>query len=780
MDLKLTIDKILGTPIQHNHDDLSTLIGSPIIIKGEWNAATNTPDIGSIVTNTGYTYIVSVSGNTNLGGVTDWQVKDWAVKTDTSWTKIDNSQTVTSVNGDVGDVVISKTDIGLGNVTNDAQVKLDQTTPQTITNGKLNVQGFQFNTNPTVGTFAEGKLYYDKDWKTLSTDIDTDVSLQIGQEDLRRVYNNTASQISNGQPVYTNGVYSGGTPNVVTIDLAKADVSTTSFALGVATQDIPSYSYGFITVRGTVNKVKTDYAGWAAGDVLYLSDSTAGSLTNVIPSSPSLKVRIGRVITVGDATTGAINVRINAIYALGDLADVHAQSPLVNQVIGWNGSSWVNANPVATSASSGVNFYNATPIITATSANNDIPILSLSKTPVTTAEQTITSPTFTNNTVISSAWLYNTAIDRTVIDAGTWKFTQYISVSSVIGSRSSTFTRQVYSVLPQDGNTITVTSTGTGTSRTFTASGGTPFATTKIDASATNTTASFIQTPNGIYQITARTSDTVITATVPTGYTNETTVTFNVWKKLFGGTSIPVTNVGVNYGIYDILSTQGPFNITTLHKIGAITFCTGSDPVGSTNMTSIYNGTSRNSLIASPLSTLHNDLAGIQGGSANDMYHLTSAQATIATQAASNTVAGYVTTGSQTFAGVKTFASFPETPSSSPSTNYQVANKYYVDSKLSGGSGVTLADITTDHTADASDWGKMFIYTSSTAANRTFNVTTAASKNGSAPIIVKNESGYVITIDPNSTETIDDSLTLLLGPNESIVMYSDNTNLRSL
>jgi hypothetical protein len=56
---------------------------------------------------------------------------------------------------------------------------------------------------------------------------------------------------------------------------------------------------------------------------------------------------------------------------------------------------------------------------------------------------------------------------------------------------------------------------------------------------------------------------------------------------------------------------------------------------------------------ATPVS--HNDLAGLQGGEAAQYYHLTQAQHTIATQAASDTVAGYIDTGAQTIAGVKTF-----------------------------------------------------------------------------------------------------------------------------
>jgi hypothetical protein len=38
--------------------------------------------------------------------------------------------------------------------------------------------------------------------------------------------------------------------------------------------------------------------------------------------------------------------------------------------------------------------------------------------------------------------------------------------------------------------------------------------------------------------------------------------------------------------------------------------------------------------------------------------------------------------GNETVAGVKTFSSFPVTPSSAPTTNYQVANKKYVDDKV--------------------------------------------------------------------------------------------------
>lgn len=42
-------------------------------------------------------------------------------------------------------------------------------------------------------------------------------------------------------------------------------------------------------------------------------------------------------------------------------------------------------------------------------------------------------------------------------------------------------------------------------------------------------------------------------------------------------------------------------------------------------------------------------------------------------------------TGNETVAGIKTFSSFPVTPSSAPTLNYQVANKKYVDDNAGGG-----------------------------------------------------------------------------------------------
>lgn len=90
--------------------DLRIKLPAVLAPQGNWNASTNTPDI-SATTETGYYWIVSVTGATNIGGITDWVVNDWVVKTAAGWAKIDNTDKVTSVAGKNGVVTLDSADI---------------------------------------------------------------------------------------------------------------------------------------------------------------------------------------------------------------------------------------------------------------------------------------------------------------------------------------------------------------------------------------------------------------------------------------------------------------------------------------------------------------------------------------------------------------------------------------------------------------------------------------------------------------------------------------------
>jgi len=79
--------------------------------QGTWDANANSPTLASSVGTQGYYYVVSVAGSTNLNGITDWKIGDWAIYNGTAWQKIDNTDAVTSVNGYTGTVVLTNTDI---------------------------------------------------------------------------------------------------------------------------------------------------------------------------------------------------------------------------------------------------------------------------------------------------------------------------------------------------------------------------------------------------------------------------------------------------------------------------------------------------------------------------------------------------------------------------------------------------------------------------------------------------------------------------------------------
>ena len=94
-------------------NQINGLIGSSIY-QGTWNALTNTPALASGVGTRGYYYIVNVAGSTNLDGITDWNVGDWAIFDGTAWQQVDNTDSVTSVNGQTGAVSLTSDNIPEG------------------------------------------------------------------------------------------------------------------------------------------------------------------------------------------------------------------------------------------------------------------------------------------------------------------------------------------------------------------------------------------------------------------------------------------------------------------------------------------------------------------------------------------------------------------------------------------------------------------------------------------------------------------------------------------
>ena len=94
-DLTLKAD-LVGGKVPTNQ--LPASVASGMNYQGTWDASAGTPP--STAPDAGHYYIVSVSGNTDVSGITDWVVSDWAVYNGVSWDKIDNSEATVVVSGD--------------------------------------------------------------------------------------------------------------------------------------------------------------------------------------------------------------------------------------------------------------------------------------------------------------------------------------------------------------------------------------------------------------------------------------------------------------------------------------------------------------------------------------------------------------------------------------------------------------------------------------------------------------------------------------------------------
>lgn len=620
-----------------NHDNLTGFVANEHIDWTSDQGATNINAGNYTDTNTTYT-----AGHGLILDSTEFRVNGELTADDVTLTDI---QTATSsdfhnIGGTDDDVPDSDADLPDG--TSDDPI--DFTNLQSVnltTTGITKVDSLSLNLSP-VGTLGtEGQVYYDTTWKTMSVRVgntNPPVTVQVGQETMAYVYNGTGSQIDNGSVVYISGS-SGVYPSV---SLAKADSFATSFVLGVATTNIPDSNYGYVTIRGMINDINTD--SFSANDTLYLSADTAGALTNVQPSAGQYDVRVARVI-VKDATAGRVYVNVRTAMRVTDLADATIGTDVtVDQVLRFNGTEWVNGNAVTSSASQGIDFFpDDTEIQALTADGNFCEINTLSKTPITATPEVVDtiSVTAATSPVIGEAYLYDTALGRTSLDAGIWIFNTYASVNSVLGGRVSSIKRNIFQVVPS--GTDTITTAGTGTTRDLTISGGSYFA--AGDANADKTLCGYVQTVTGLYPIVEYKSATYVRVKTPTTYKNETTVAGAFWNYLFGIQTGTITSIGTSYALYTNESTQGTFTIAATDKIGEMFFGI------SNNTTSVYfthNGTTHYSNFKTPLITLHNNLAGLQGGAANDMYHLTSAQKTVATQAASGTQDGYLSSANWT------------------------------------------------------------------------------------------------------------------------------------
>ncbi len=205
--------------------------------KGTWDAATNDPTLTSSVGTKGDYYVVSVSGSTNLNGITDWVVSDWCVFNGSVWQKVDNSEVVYVSN------VATGTGLTGGPITSTGTVSLA-------------------NTAVTIGTYggATNVASFTVDQQGRLTGA-SNVTIAIGNSNLQNsnvVLGNTTltlgSTVSNvGNLTLANVTILGGTTNAAVFNFTGNTTTTATY--GIASLPLQPAGFMQVNLNGVVVKV---------------------------------------------------------------------------------------------------------------------------------------------------------------------------------------------------------------------------------------------------------------------------------------------------------------------------------------------------------------------------------------------------------------------------------------------------------------------------------------------------------------------------------------------
>lgn len=174
----------------------------------------------------------------------------------------------------------------------------------------------QFDTTAAVPS-AVGQLAWNSAEGTLDLGLEGgNVTLQVGQEEVLHIYNNTAVDFAEMQVL----IITGSQGQRLTGGLAKADSELTSSAtFAVVTEPILKNTRGFATTSGLVRNIDT--SAFPEGAALYLSPTVAGGVTHIKPVAPNHMVLIGWCVR-SQSQTGSIYVHIQNGYELNELHNV--------------------------------------------------------------------------------------------------------------------------------------------------------------------------------------------------------------------------------------------------------------------------------------------------------------------------------------------------------------------------------------------------------------------------------------------------------------------------
>ncbi len=276
----------------------SSVIGT-LSYQGGWNASTNVPALTSSVGTSGYYYVVTTAGATNLNGITDWAIGDWAIFNGTVWQKIDQTNTVTSVNGQTGAVSV-------GTVTSVAM---------TVPTG-LSISGTPITTSGTLAlTFASG---YSIPTTASQTNWDSAYTQRLQWDGGSTNLVSATGRTSLGGTTVGQSMFTLTNPSAITFPQFNADNTVSALtasafrtAIGAGT----SSTTGTVTSvggTGTVNGITLTGTVTSTGNLTLGGTLSGVSLTTQV--SGTLPIANGGTGTTTPALVAGTNITITGTW----------------------------------------------------------------------------------------------------------------------------------------------------------------------------------------------------------------------------------------------------------------------------------------------------------------------------------------------------------------------------------------------------------------------------------------------------------------------------------
>ena len=284
-------------------------IPAGLVFQGTWNATTNTPTLTSGSGTTGHFYIVSTDGSTNLDGVTDWKVGDWAVfieqgGTD-AWEKIDNSSVLSGA-GTGGKVPVWS---GTGTSVTLADAPITVSGSNATFAGSISGNGKFIIANNGTATWGAandyGQLSWDTGYALIRGQSGKGIKLQTNSSSTALTLDTSQNATFAGDVYVGTATTNGGVINLIQsalnpeIRIQSGESGATAFSI-YNTATNPDAEQFFIN-----NNLSSSHLGNARG-ALKLEDSSGTALTLSSGNATFAgNVTATNILTVAGAATGS-------------------------------------------------------------------------------------------------------------------------------------------------------------------------------------------------------------------------------------------------------------------------------------------------------------------------------------------------------------------------------------------------------------------------------------------------------------------------------------------